>query len=376
MQPNDDKNTVRGITLVPAPAADELNEKQALDYRSHRRDLLRWCLTKGKNPSKGKAFSEATIRVRAGHIDRFYRWVWSEQRGTYTTHVTHDDGDAYMDYLAFDRSDMQASTKAKYQKALKMLFKWKSHTRDGEEWDPDVTFSEPNQRNPQDYLSRSERRRVREAALDMGSIPHYKSVTPEEREKWKKYIAVVLEKPVGEVGKDDWQKLTGWKETSLLHASLDAGFRPCEVARAKVSWFDPENDVFRIPVQDSSKNRDNWTVALRSETSEVLQRWINERAQYGMYEDTDALWLTRRGNPYSSSSLKGVLHRACDRAGIDTEHRSLTAYSLRHSTGTYMAHTEGLGAAKEQLRHKSSQTTLKYDQVPVEERQSALDKMG
>ena len=375
MQPTDDPNTIRGITLVPVPAADELNEKQELDYRSHRRDLLRWCFTRGKSPQKGEGYSEATMRVRAGHIDRFYRWVWNE-RGTYTSHVTHDDADEYMTHLAFNREDMQTSTKAKSQKSLKMLFKWKSHARDGDKWDPDLTFSEPDQRNPQDYLSRDERRRIREAALDMGSIPHYKSVDSTDRQRWKKYIAVVLEKPVGEITKDDWDELTGWKETSIIHTSLDAGFRPIEIARARTSWFDASNDVLRIPEEDSSKNRDNWTVALRSETSDVLARWLDEREQYEKYDDTDALWLTRRGNPYSSSSLKTILHRACDRAGIDTTHRSLTMYSIRHSVGTYLAHVEGLGAAREQLRHKSSQTTMKYDQVPVEERQNALDRMG
>jgi site-specific recombinase XerD len=374
MQPTDDSNTIRGITLVPAPAAGELNEKQELDYRSHRRELIKWCLTKGKDPSKGVGYSDDTIRVRAGHIDRFYRWVWGEHG--YTTAVTHDDADAYMEHLAFDRDDMGASTKSKYQKSLKMLFRWVADARHGEEWDPDVTFSEPDQRTPQDYLTRDERRRVREASLDMGSIPHYKSVDSDDRQKWKKYIAICLEKPVDEISKSDWDELTGWKETSLLHVSLDAGFRPIEIERARVKWFDAENDVLRIPADESSKNRENWTVALKSETSDILARWIEERARYEKYEDTDALWLTRRGNPYSSSSLKTILHRACDRAGINTEHRDMTWYSIRHSVGTYMTRAEGLGAAKEQLRHKSSQTTVKYDQVPVEDRQGALSDMG
>lgn len=41
-----------------------------------------------------------------------------------------------------------------------------------------------------------------------------------------------------------------------------------------------------------------------------------------------------------------------------------------------MTHVEDLGATKAQLRHKSEKTTLRYDQVPVEERKDALDKMG
>lgn len=370
---NDTQNTIRGITLVPEPSKPYLNEKQELDYRSHRRDLLRWCLTQGKKPAKAEGYSEETIRVRAGHIDRFYRWVWSE-KDQYTTYVTHDIADRYMDHLAFNE-DMQTSTKAKYQKSLKMLWKWREHERDGEAWDPEITFAEPSQSQPREYLTLDERRRVREASLSMGSIPHYKSVYGEEREKWKKYIAVVLEKPLNEVSKGDWEELTGWKETSLLHTSLDAGLRPVEVRRATTDWVDLDNDVLRIPKDQSSKNRDNWVIALTSQTSDVLDRWLTERLQHEKYDETNALWLTRRGNPYSSSSLKTILERACDEAGIDVEHRDLTWYAIRHSTGTYLAHTSSLSSAQSQLRHKSAKTTMKYDNAPVEERRDALDRM-
>ncbi|QSG02844.1 XerD/XerC family integrase [Natranaeroarchaeum sulfidigenes] len=51
-------------------------------------------------------------------------------------------------------------------------------------------------------------------------------------------------------------------------------------------------------------------------------------------------------------------------------------YSIRHSVGTYMAREEGLAAAQTQLRHRSPETTMKYDQAPVEDRKNALDRMG
>jgi integrase len=85
--------------------------------------------------------------------------------------------------------------------------------------------------------------------------------------------------------------------------------------------------------------------------------------------------LTREANPYGSSALRQVLRRLCDTAGIDYEHRQMSFYALRHSTGTYMTREEGLAAAQTQLRHTSEQTTMKYDQVPVEDRQNALDRM-
>jgi integrase len=86
--------------------------------------------------------------------------------------------------------------------------------------------------------------------------------------------------------------------------------------------------------------------------------------------------LTREGNPYTSQSLNYVLGRLCDIAGIETDHRSVTWYSIRHSVGTYMTREEDLAAAQAQLRHTSEQTTMRYDQTPVEDRQDALDRMG
>ncbi|MEF8881159.1 MAG: tyrosine-type recombinase/integrase [Halapricum sp.] len=103
---------------------------------------------------------------------------------------------------------------------------------------------------------------------------------------------------------------------------------------------------------------------------------MNEREAYAKYDDTDALWLNRNGNRYEYYSLNRRLRDICETAGIPTENRDITFYSIRHSVGTYMAREEGLAAAQAQLRHKSEQTTMRYDQAPVEDRRDALNRMG
>lgn len=125
--------------------------------------------------------------------------------------------------------------------------------------------------------------------------------------------------------------------------------------------------MLRIPKEESSKNRDNWRVSLQDRTATMLEKWLEERATYEKYDDTDALWLTRQSNPYCSQSLSGLIDRLCEVADIDTENRDISWYSLRHSTGTYMTREEDLAAAQAQLRHKSPQTTMKYDQTPPED---------
>jgi site-specific recombinase XerD len=146
--------------------------------------------------------------------------------------------------------------------------------------------------------------------------------------------------------------------------------------RATVRWVDVDNQVLRIPKEESSKNRDNWVVGVTERTADALDRWLNQRETYEKYTDTDALWLTREANPYTSQSLRYVLTRLCEIAGIPTENRKMSWYAIRHSVGTYMTREEDLAATQAQLRHKSPTTTMRYDQVPVEDRRDALNRMG
>ncbi|AUX09830.1 integrase/recombinase XerD [Halalkaliarchaeum desulfuricum] len=362
------------ITVITEPVRNQLTDRQLLDYRTEREDCLDWLLTFGKNPEKAEGYAVTTVSNRAYRMDQFYRWVWQETDG-YTSTITIDHADTYLKHLA--RQDTTNEHKDTCRKALMMLYKWRHHERGGDPWEPSITFTRRNQTTtPRDYLMQAERRKVREAALEYGSIPSFDSVHGEKRERWKRYLAQRWEKPKSELSRDDWERANNWKIASLTWASLDAALRPIEVERAKTSWVDTENGVLRIPREDASKNSEPWVVGLKTQTSKMLDRWETQRDTIAQYDDTDSLWLTREGNPYGSAALRTVLHRLCDIAGIDIENRKMSWYSIRHSTGTYMAREEDLAAAQSQLRHLDPKSTMKYDQVPVENRKNALDRMG
>lgn len=114
----------------------------------------------------------------------------------------------------------------------------------------------------------------------------------------------------------------------------------------------------------------------RDRTATALERWIDGRADHPRYEDTDKLWLTRHGNRYGSNELSRILRDLCDRAEISYENRQMSWYAIRHSVGTHMTKERDLAATQAQLCHESVKTTLKYDNVPVEDRRDALDNMG
>ena len=150
--------------------------------------------------------------------------------------------------------------------------------------------------------------------------------------------------------------------------SLDARLRPDEVSNVRESWIDTDNAVLRIPKQESSKNVGNWTVSLTERTATAVERWKDEHQLYDRYTNSHLLWLTSQGNPYRSKSLRWLLHQLCDEAGIETGNRSMSWYTIRHSVGTLMTKERDLAVTKSQLRHKAPKTTMKYNQMLVEDR--------
>lgn len=368
------QDRIHGATIVSEQNEQALNERQLADYRTYKRDLLDWMYHIGKNPDHAEGYAKSTVSQITYRVDAFYRWLWIEQ-DQYTTQATPEDADEYVKQEVV-RSENSNGWKAMCQKCLKRLFKYRNHELgETNDWEKKHAFSEPLDQ-PRDFLTIEERRSVREAALELGSVPHYNALSPAERDTWEIHLAQRFEKPKTAIGPADFKRANGWKVPSIVWTSLDTGLRPIEVGRAQTYWVDTENKMLRIPKGESSKNADNWAVAITDRTAGALENWLGEREHYEMYDETDALWLTRQGNPYASQSLRRLLHRLCEVAEIPTENRQMSWYTIRHSVGTYFAREEDLAAAQAQLRHKSPETTMRYDQAPVEDRRNALNRMG
>lgn len=373
--PHDDDNKYKGIVLVTEEAEEYLNPRQRIAYKEHRDELAKWMLNLGKNRKKAEGYSHSTAKSRMNKLDLFYRWVWDDNQ-RYVQDIKTDHADEWMEWLA--RQDYKESTKCHYQKCVQTLFKFKREEKGRDvEWDPEIEYSDPSTTyQPREYLSKEDRRKMREAAMEYGAVPHYNSLSPEARDRWKTLLSQRLQKPKDKVGKKDFLQANSFKYPSMIYVALDAGLRPCEVERANVTWFDQDNGVLRIPEEDSSKNRDNWIVALKSETASILKKWTEERNSREKYDGRDALWLTQYGNRYNKDSFRrDVFRKIAKEAGLDLQNRDLTPYSIRHSTATFVAEEEGLAVAKEQVRHKSKQTTQKYEHGSAERQQNAVNSI-
>jgi len=212
------------MPVLTENSAGQLNDRQRLDYRQEREACLTWLLGMGKTPKRAEGYARSTVSNRAYRMDKFYRWVWQEEGG-YTVAVTHDHGNDWLRELAIE--DTSAAHKNNCFKALQMLFNWREYEHGMDPFEPEFRFQTEATSSPRDYLTREERTAIREAALEYGSIPAYNDLTPSARERWKRYLAQRLEKPIEDITPTEWNRVNGWAIPSLVWTSLDAGLRPC-----------------------------------------------------------------------------------------------------------------------------------------------------
>lgn len=360
--------------LVSEPTHEQLNDKEIIDYRTKRKQRVKWYENLGKDPVRARGYSETTVTGRLGYIDRFARSIWND--GGYTTTFTHEDANEFVQESIY--KDITDESRTNMQKALKMYFKYRAFGGGMELqdesllWNPTVTFQPHSSTTvSREYFTPEELRDVRTTALSYGSPPHYCALSPEERTEWKIHLAQRYEIPKEEVGPDVFDRADGYKIASLICVSVDTGLRPVEIGRATTEWVNVDQQTLTIPKDRATKNTDVWDVALTDSTTEILQLWLEERKLYEKYDNTDVLWLTKYNNPYNSQTLARLLRRVCEETDVD--HEKPTWYYIRRGVASRLCRKADIHTAQMQLRHKSPQTTLRYVQTTTDEQRDALE---
>jgi site-specific recombinase XerD len=349
-----------------------LVEEELRDFRAFMRN-------KGKCPNKREGLAEKTTENYISRFDQLLRAAWALE-GERTFPITHEIADRIEEALQQDQinsSDDESydqSSKRKFQNTLEKYFEYRSENG-GDPWEPTYRFKESASQET-DYFRREERSKLREAALESGQLPHYSSVTPEERSRIKRYLAQKIGLAKEEITRDVWNRhRESLKIPSLIFTALDAALRPIEVERSIMDWMRLDVQELHIPKDDSAKGRENWKVALTTTTARINKEWLKQRSSLSKYDGRDEIWLNRQANPYDSKTLNDLLDGLLQATDIATSDRDLSWYSIRHSTGTYMTEEEGLGQTSDQLRHKSIETTKRYDHSTIEARSSTLEKL-
>ncbi len=340
---------------------EPLNHRQKNVYVSRLSQFTEYLQKKGKEPKKKIGYADKSVSVKISRFHQLVRYVWSNE--STGTQFTTDHGDTVNAALAddsFRRKDggrYSEGSKRKFNDALRNWFEFQ-----GEDWEPEITFSDERATNNADPFKKSELETLTEASLTYKSIPTYDNITPDERDRWKTHIAQELGKPKEEVVPADWDEINNcWKIPSLVRTTRECGWRPDLIGRIEVGWYDGENQTIDIPEGEAPKNDSAWSEPLTDEAAFMLEEWLSQRSNMEMYDGKKEIWLTRKGNPYSSGPLNDLLRNLMEEAGIKPHGRNLVWYSFRHSIGTYVYHEyTDLEIVSEKLRQNTRDAASRY----------------
>ncbi|MEM6642000.1 MAG: site-specific tyrosine recombinase/integron integrase [Bacteroidota bacterium] len=157
------------------------------------------------------------------------------------------------------------------------------------------------------------------------------------------------------------------KHKAMLTALYSAGLRIGELLNLRLG--DVDSAHMRLWVREGKGVKDRLTV-LSPMLLKLLRIYFRAyRPQYYLFEGQE-------GKPYSGSSVRKVLQRAVERAGVQ---KSVRPHTLRHSFATHLLENgTNLRYIQTLLGHTSAKTTEIYTHVSskeLEEVRSPLDLM-
>jgi len=367
-QGSDDNGVVSESELEP------LNTRQQEVYGDKLTRFSEYLQTEGKVPKRGIGYQRVAEQVSRFH--QIMKWIWNDR--CVTTEFTVKHANAVNDALAADsfrRLDGERyseGSKRKFNDVLRNWFEFRNI-----DWEPEATFSDELPTNNADPFRKEELRALWQASLSYKTIPSYNNLGPEERDRWKAHLTQELGKPKDEIRPDDWERINNcWKIPSLIRTARKAGWRPDLVARLNIEWYDSRAQKIHIPEGEALKNDSLWTQELSDEAAFALNKWLGQRANQERYDGRSEIWLTRKGNPYSSGTLNDLLRRLMAEAEIDQQGRNLVWYSFRHSIGTYVYDEyQDLRIVAEKLRQNSTASADRYVHPLPELKREAAELM-
>lgn len=351
--------------------------KKRILFQKHWEELLHYIRTKGKNPNKGIGYADSNIRPTSRRIFQVFEYEW--QNGHEILELTPTVADEFIENLNEDTIQTRGGepyeeiTKRHFNDALRIYFRFQNRN-----WSPPVEFEDNGSGFVADYFRSAELDSLLDAALDYKTPPSYSNLSPEERDRWKTHLAQYLGKPKNEITVADWEQLQrSWKIPSLIGVATDIGPR-CQLIRdLRSDFIDLENGVIVIPPEVAVKNDEQWENEISSQSVEMLKRWFEQRSNNQNYDESNRVWLNRKGNPYQSKSLNRLLSNLIDESDVTPGGRSFTWHSIRHSVGTYVyARTQDLGFVAEILRHKTLEAARKYAHPTPEAKREVIEDIS
>ncbi|OSP07332.1 hypothetical protein B9H04_08240 [Halorubrum ezzemoulense DSM 17463] len=390
-QPNNNKRLPEySLDEINVPEVREslqrrLNELELELFEDWRIEFCRWAYDRGKKPDQQIGYAYNSMRDIINRVERFCEWLYigeeirnknksndfdldefiAERTGEeFTIEFTPEQLNQYWYYLK--REDNLLGTSRRTANSASLVLKqqeidWEIPNSDEVYEQIETEEGDPGFR---DYCRDYELKAIKYASLRLYTVPDRSELSEDEVDEWAARLAQRLEKPKYALSGDDWDA-NSWKIPSLVHLSTDLGLRPCEIYASRMKWLDTkrEDDAYlRIPKEEDSKAGKKHRECKISPTSaRVINKWKDEREQLPEYEGSDAVWLTRRKNPYGAGSLRYLMIQLQKEAGIDVESRENGWYMIRRGVGTDIINKgEDITTLMQMLRINRVETAQRY----------------
>lgn len=148
---------------------------------------------------------------------------------------------------------------------------------------------------------------------------------------------------------------------SLIEVQLLTGMRPGEACGMRVCDIDMTGPIWHYVVPPEINKMEYMgrvrIVSIGPKAQEFLRRWIDVARK--MRGPKGHIFVTRTGQPFTSSTYGTMISQKCDKLGLKGDKR-WTPNGLRHTAATAIRARFGLDAAQATLGHAHSRTTEIY----------------
>jgi len=167
----------------------------------------------------------------------------------------------------------------------------------------------------------------------------------------------------------DRSSAQGLRDAAMIGLTYATGLRCSELVGLRTHNLNLEDGIVRT-VGKGGKER---VVPVAERALALVQRYLDEaRPQLSKYADEDAIFLTRRGRPFSRGGFWAALKQYVRLAGLPED---TSPHTLRHSFATHMlSGGADLRAIQEMLGHSALSVTEIYTHVSTEDLREVYDR--
>jgi len=161
----------------------------------------------------------------------------------------------------------------------------------------------------------------------------------------------------------------GLRDAAMIALMYATGLRCSELVNLRLHNLNLEAAVVRT-VGKGGKER---VVPVAERALDLVQRYLAEaRPELAKYPDEDAIFLTRRGRPFSRGGFWGALKQYVRLADLPED---TSPHTLRHSFATHMlSGGADLRAIQEMLGHAALSVTEIYTHLSTEDLREVYDR--